>query len=143
MSKMAIVYWSGTGNTEAMAKGIAQGAEEAGAQVALLTAEQFSAEQADEYEKIAFGCPSMGSEELEDAVFEPMFTTVESKLKDKQIALFGSYGWGDGEWMRTWQERCISDGAKVYGQEGLMVNGEPTDEAITACKAFGGGFANS
>lgn len=143
MNQLAIVYWSGTGNTEAMAKTIGQGAEAAGAKVDLFLAEQFSAAQADAYDKIAFGCPSMGSEELEDSTFEPMFTSLEAGLNGKAVALFGSYGWGDGQWMRDWEERCASLGAKVFRQEGLIVNSEPDTAAVNACKAFGNEFAES
>lgn len=143
MNQLAIVYWSGTGNTEAMAKAIAQGAEAAGAKVELFSAEQFSAAQAETYEKIAFGCPSMGSEELEDSAFAPMFSLVEASLRGKAIALFGSYGWGDGQWMRDWEERCASVGARVFRQEGLIVNGEPDAAAINTCKVFGNAFAES
>ena len=143
MNQMAIVYWSGTGNTETMAKAIGQGAEASGAKVTLWTAEQFSAAQADEYDKIAFGCPSLGSEELEDSTFDPMFALLEAGLNGKAVALFGSYGWGDGQWMRDWEERCAGLGAKVFRQEGLIVNGEPDAAAMDACKAFGKEFAEN
>lgn len=99
MSKVAVVYWSGTGNTEMMAQKVAEGAKEAGAEVSVLTCADFSADDVDAYDAIAFGCPAMGAEELEDTEFEPMFSACESKLSGKKIALFGSYGWGDGEWM--------------------------------------------
>ena len=105
MSKVAIVYWSGTGNTEMMAAKVAEGAKEAGAQVTSFTAAEFSAEMMDDFDAVAFGCPSMGSEQLEETEFEPMFNACEAKLGGKKIALFGSYGWGDGEWMRCWDWR--------------------------------------
>lgn len=101
MSKIAVVYWSGTGNTEAMANAIADGARNAGAIVEMFTADGFSASRMDNFDAIAFGCPSMGAEQLEESEFEPMFTDCQSKLSGKKIALFGSYGWGDGEWMRN------------------------------------------
>ena len=101
MSKIAVVYWSGTGNTEQMANAVAEGAKEAGAEVSTLTADQFSAAKVAEFDAIAFGCPAMGAETLEEDEFEPMFTGCESALSGKKLALFGSYGWGDGEWMRT------------------------------------------
>ena len=106
MSKIAVVYWSGTGNTEAMASAVAEGAREKGAEADLLTASEFSSDQVSAYDAIAFGCPSMGAEQLEESEFEPMFTACEGDLQGKNIALFGSYGWGDGEWMRSWEERC-------------------------------------
>ena len=106
MSKIAVVYWSGTGNTERMAEAVTEGAKEAGAEAFSFTPETFSAEKMDEFDAVAFGCPSMGDEELEDTEFEPLFTDCEPKLKGRKIALFGSYGWGDGEWMRTWEENA-------------------------------------
>ena len=116
MSKVAVVYWSGTGNTEAMANAVAEGAKENGAEVSVLTSAEFDSSQVDNYDAIAFGCPAMGAEELEDSEFLPMFEDCEPKLKDKKIALFGSYGWGNGEWMRTWEESCTSDGARSNGR---------------------------
>lgn len=104
MSKIAVVYWSGTGNTESMADAVAQGAKDKGAEVKLFTPDSFNSSMVDEFDAIAFGCPAMGAEELEESEFEPMFSDCESKLGGKKIALFGSYGWGDGEWMRTWED---------------------------------------
>ena len=137
MSKVAVVYWSGTGNTEMMAQKVAEGAKEAGAEVSVLTCADFSADDVDAYDAIAFGCPAMGAEELEDTEFEPMFSACESKLSGKKIALFGSYGWGDGEWMRNWEERAKNDGATLVGGEGLIVNETPDDEALEKCAALG------
>lgn len=137
MSKIAIVYWSGTGNTEAMALEVSAGVKAAGGEVALFTAAEFEAGMLDSFDAVAFGCPSMGSEELEESEFAPMFQGCESKLNGKRIALFGSYGWGDGEWMRTWEETCKSDGA-VLVCEPVICNEAPDDEALAACKALGG-----
>lgn len=136
MSKVAVVYWSGTGNTEAMANAVAEGAKEKGAEVSVLTSADFDSSQVDNYDAIAFGCPAMGAEELEDSEFLPMFEDCEPKLKDKKIALFGSYGWGDGEWMRTWEESCKSNGA-VLATESVICNDAPDDEVETSCKALG------
>lgn len=136
MSKIAIVYWSGTGNTEAMANAVADGAENAGASVSKFTAPEFSASMVDDFDAIAFGCPSMGAEQLEDSEFEPMFTDCESKLSGKRIALFGSYGWGDGEWMRSWEETCRSAGA-VLAAESVICMETPDDEAEAECRALG------
>ena len=104
MSKVAVVYWSGTGNTKIMAQEVAAGAEAAGAEVFIYIPSDFSANMMDQFDGIAFGCPSMGAEVLEEAEFEPMFHSCEPKLQGKKIALFGSYGWGDGEWMRNWEK---------------------------------------
>ena len=135
MSKVAVVYWSGTGNTEMMAQKVAEGAKEAGAEVAVLTSADFSADDVDAYDAIAFGCPAMGAEELEDTEFEPMFSACESKLSGKKIALFGSYGWGDGEWMRTWEETCKNDGADLVCDSVICADA-PDDEADAACAAL-------
>ena len=131
MSQAAVVYWSGTGHTEAMAQAVA-----AAAQADLFTAAEFDADKAARYAAIAFGCPSMGAEQLEESEFEPMFEAVKPTLVGKKIALFGSYGWGDGEWMRNWEETCTSDGA-VLATESVICNDAPDDDAIANCKALG------
>lgn len=136
MSKIAVVYWSGTGNTEAMAEKVAEGAKEAGAEVTAFTASEFDASMMDAFDAIAFGCSAMGSEQLEEGEFEPMFTGCEPKLSGKKIALFGSYGWGDGEWMRNWAETCSGDGA-VFASDFVICNGEPDEDAKKACKTLG------
>ena len=136
MSKIAVVYWSGTGNTEAMANKVAEGAKKGGADVSMFNASEFNSELMDSFDAVAFGCPSMGAEELEDSEFEPMFSDCKSKLNGKKIALFGSYGWGDGEWMRCWEDRCIDDEA-VIAHECVICNEAPDDEAQQACKDLG------
>ncbi len=136
MSKVAVVYWSSTGNTEAMAYAVAKGVEEKGGEAVLKTAAEFDASMMDEYSAVAFGCPSMGSEQLEESEFEPMFTACEAKLNGKKIALFGSYGWGDGEWMRNWEELCTSDGAQLAAPC-VICNESPDDDAVAECKALG------
>lgn len=136
MSKIAVVYWSGTGNTEMMAREVARGVTEAGNQVDVYSAAEFSADQMSCYDAVAFGCPAMGSETLEESEFEPMFQSCESVLSGKKIALFGSYGWGDGEWMRDWEETCRKDGA-VLACESVICAGEPDGEASDACAALG------
>ncbi len=136
MSKVAIVYWSGTGNTEAMANYIAEGAKEAGADVSVFQAADFKKDQVAGFDALAFGCPSMGVEELEDGEFAPMFDGVKGSLSGKKIALFGSYGWGDGEWMRTWQSEVEADGISLVA-EGLIVNETPDAEGEAACKELG------
>lgn len=139
--KTAVVFWSGTGNTEAMALSVAEGARSAGAEVDVLTCDKFNATMIDNYDSIAFGCPSMGAEQLEEEEFEPMFSACAPKLGKKKIALFGSYGWGDGEWMRNWQEECESAGAVLTSQP-VICNDAPDDEAISACEALGKSLIN-
>lgn len=136
MSKVAVVFWSGTGNTEAMANKVADGAKAAGAEVQVLTPETFDAAKMDEFDAVAFGCPAMGAEELEETEFAPMFEACESKLSGKKIALFGSYGWGDGEWMRDWENDVKAAGGELV-REGVICCEAPDDEAIEACKALG------
>ena len=104
MNKIAVIYWSGTGNTQAMAEAVAEGAKASGAQTDLLTSAQ--AVNASAYDAFALGCPAMGAEELEDSEFLPVLERIEPDLVGKKVGLFGSYGWGDGEWMRAWEARC-------------------------------------
>lgn len=136
MSKVAVVYWSGTGNTEAMAYYVAEGAKAAGAQVDTYTSAEFSKDKAADYPSIAFGCPSMGAEQLEETEFEPMFEEVKTSLSGKRIGLFGSYGWGDGEWMRIWEDDCSTLGC-IMAVEPVLANGAPDNTAEEACKALG------
>lgn len=132
--KTAVIYWSGTGNTEAMAKAVAEGA---GAE--LFTASEFGGSAAD-YDKFAFGCPAMGAEELEDSEFEPLFAKLEGELSGKSVALFGSYGWGDGEWMRNWEDTCTGDGA-VLVCDSVICNDAPDTDAEQACIELGKALA--
>lgn len=136
MSKVAVVYWSGTGNTEAMANAVLKGAANAGAQAELFTADSFGADQADSFDAIALGCPAMGAEELEEGEFLPMYESIKGKLKGKKVALFGSFGWGDGEWMRNWDEDVKALGADVAA-DFVIANEAPDGEAIAACEKLG------
>ncbi len=126
--KTAVIYWSGTGNTEAMAKAVAEGAN-----AELFEVSEFSGNITD-YDAIAFGCPAMGAEVLEEDTFEPFFTNIEGSLSGKKVLLFGSYGWGDGEWMRNWYERTEAAGAKLIGDEGFIVNEAPSDDDLANLK---------
>ena len=137
INKLAIVYWSGTGNTETMANRIAEGAKEAGVEVELMGPSEFSAARFSEFGVVAFGCPAMGSEVLEEAEFDPMFSSLEGSLDGKRIALFDSYGWGDGQWMRDWCARCEAANANLYEEEGLTVNEAPDAQAQEVCRELG------
>ena len=119
---------------------VAEGARGKGAEVTILTAAEFSPEQTGAYDAIAFGCPSMGSEQLEEGEFEPMFTACEGGLRGKDIALFGSYGWGDGEWMRSWEARCGDDCAHLVC-ESVICNETPDDDALASCRELGAALA--
>ena len=140
MSKVAVVYWSGTGNTEEMANKVAEGAKAAGAEVEVISADDFDGTDISGFDGVAFGCPAMGDEELEDSVFQPVFEACEPKLAGKKVALFGSYGWGDGEWMRTWEETCREDGA-VLACDCVICNDAPDAEAESACEELGKALA--
>lgn len=137
MAKVNIIYWSGTGNTAAMAAAIAEGAKEAGAEAELITAETASADDVRDAKAIALGCPSMGAEQLEETIMEPLMEELDGAISGKTVALFGSYGWGSGDWMRDWEDRVSSDGAQVWNGEGIIANNAPDDEALDACKTAG------
>ena len=137
MSKIKVVDWSSTGNTETMAQAIAKGIESAGSEAELLEADNVSAEDLKDDAVFALGCPAMGAEELEDSVVEPLVADLEGSVSGKKIALFGSYDWGDGEWMRTWTERMEKAGAEIVGGEGLICNNTPDEEGIAACEKLG------
>lgn len=139
MSKIAVVYWSGTGNTEQMANAVTEGAKEAGAEVSTLTADQFSAAKVAEFDAIAFGCPAMGSEELEYDEFQPMWDEVKETLGDKKVVLFGSYSWAEGEWMDNW--KADADEAGVNVVDSVICYDAPDDEGEAACKALGAELA--
>lgn len=141
MKKFAVIYWSGTGNTEMMAKAVLEGIETNGSTSALLTPEDVSISTMDEFDGIAFGCPSMGAEELEESEFAPMFEQCRCKLAGKSIALFGSYGWGDGEWMRNWEASCKEDGAILVGAP-VICNDAPDEEGLHNCKLLGEALAS-
>ncbi|MDD4574740.1 MAG: flavodoxin [Sphaerochaeta sp.] len=141
MKTVAIVFYSGTGNTEMMAEAVQQGAQTAGAEVRLFHAESFKPEMLDRFDAVGFGCPSMGVEELEEEYFEPMFSSLEDKLTNKRIALFGSYGWGDGEWMVSWEKRVLSRGATLVGKP-VIANEDPGPEETEACRELGKALAS-
>lgn len=133
--KVNVVYWSGTGNTETMAEAVAEGAKNAGAEVAVIGVSDADNSVLDA-DALVLGCPAMGAEELEESEFEPFFTSIEGKIAGKRIGLFGSYDWGDGEWMRTWQDRVSADGAILIA-DGVIANNTPDETAILDCKDLG------
>ena len=140
MSKVAVVYWSGTGNTALMAQAVAEGAKAKGAECDLLTSAEFTVDMVDNYDAIAFGCPAMGAEVLEESEFEPMFAECEPALNGKKIAIFGSYGWGSGEWMADWEERSKAAGA-VLATDSVICQEAPDDDAVENCKKLGAALA--
>ena len=136
MSKLAVVFWSGTGNTEAMASAVEAGAKEKGAEVAVFGPSDFDAAKAAGFDAIALGCPAMGGEVLEEEEFQPMFDAVKGSLGGKAVALFGSYGWGGGEWMRAWEADCDAAGIRLAA-ESVICADAPDEDALAACKALG------
>ena len=136
MSKVAVVFWSATGNTETMANCVAEGANGT-----IVPCSEMNAAKLAEFDAVAFGCPAMGAEQLEESEFEPMFSDLEGSLNGKKIALFGSYGWGDGQWMRDWVERAQGDGAQVLNGEGLICNETPDDDVQAGCRKLGADLA--
>ncbi len=136
MSRLTVVYWTGTGNTEQMANLVAAGARAQGAAAEVIWCSDFSAEQAADCDAIAFGCPAMGAEELEDGEFEPVFRACLRALAGKRIGLFGSYGWGDGDWMRAWEELCSQNGIDLAVQS-VICCGTPDGDGAAACRAMG------
>ena len=127
MKKLAIVYWSGTGNTEAMAQAIEKGAKEGGAETTLVTVGDFGSDKMTGFDGYAFGCPAMGDEVLEEGEFEPFFEEAEKKLSGVPTVLFGSYGWGGGAWMEAWVERTKAAGAKLFS-DGLTAENTPDEK---------------
>ena len=132
---VSVVYWSGSGNTEAMANAVAEGITTAGGEANLLTVDQASVDTLASEAAFALGCPAMGAEVLEESEMEPFVEELEGKVSGKKILLFGSYGWGDGEWMRNWADRMKEAGAVLVEEEGLIANDYPDDEALEALKA--------
>ena len=143
MSQIIVAYWSQTGNTEAMAQALGEGIKEAGKECAVLPISEVSLSDLESASSFALGCPAMGAEVLEEAEMEPFVEDVEKFAKGKNIALFGSYGWGDGEWMRDWEQRMLDAGANVLNREGLICHETPDDEGIEACKSLGKQLASA
>lgn len=141
MAQVSIVYWSGTGNTEQMAEKIAEGVRQAGQEAVVLSADIANAADLKKEKAFALGCPSMGAEQLEETVMEPFMFELENGIGGKQVALFGSYGWGGGEWMRDWEDRIQNAGASVIGGEGIIVNGAPDGETEEKCVELGKALA--
>ncbi len=134
---VSVVYWSGTGNTQTMAEAVAKGIEAAGGKANLLEVSQADAAAVAEENAFALGCPSMGAEQLEESEMEPFVEALEPLVSGKTILLFGSYGWGDGEWMRDWAERMKNAGAKLVREDGIIANEAPDDEALAECENAG------
>jgi len=136
MNKIAVIYWTGTGNTEVMANEVVAGAKDAGADVTLFNTSDFSADKAQEFDKFALGCPAMGAEELEDSEFQPLYDQLKTQISGKKVVLFGSYGWGGGEWMNPWKEDAANAGL-VLADDPLAIEGAPDDAGKEKCRELG------
>ena len=132
-----VIYWSQTGNTEKMAEAVGEGIKENGSEVSVLNVADVNPADLEALEGFALGCPAMGDEVLEEDQMEPFVSAVEAFANGKKIALFGSYGWGDGQWMRDWEERMKTAGAVLVNDQGLIINEEPDDDGLGECKALG------
>mgnify|MGYP000883120060 FL=1 len=142
MKKAAVVYWSGTGNTETMANAVAEGVKKGGAEVEVFKVADFSADKMADFGGFLFGCPATGTEELEADEFLPFFEEAEKKLSGVPVGLFGSYGWGGGPWMEDWTERTRNAGAKLIADSVISENA-PDDAGIASCEALGEAMAKA
>ena len=141
METVKIVFWSQGGNTAAMAAAVAEGVQEAGSKAEIINVSDASAADLQSMKGFALGCPAMGAEVLEEMEMEPCMGELEGSLAVKSVGLCGSYGWGDGQWMRDWEERCKAAGAAVVGGEGVICQETPDDGAIASCRALGRALA--
>lgn len=137
MSKIYIVYWSQTGNTQTMADAIGKGVAAAGKEAKVVSVGDISAQELENEACYALGCPAMGDEVLEEDEMEPFVSELEAGVSGKNIALFGSYGWGDGQWMRDWVERMSGAGAKIINGEGLICQDMPDEDVLKECEELG------
>lgn len=136
MKKLAVVFWTSSGNTELMADAIVDGAKQVNAEVVKVQASEFNVSSANEYDSFAFGCPAMGDELLDEYEFKPMFDSLLPLLTTKRFSLFGSYGWGDGEWMRRWEESCVENGAIPF-QSGIIAHYSPDESVLSELRLLG------
>lgn len=142
MAKVAIVYWTGSGNTEAMAHAVEEGAQNAGAEVALNFVSDVTADEIASFDHIALGCPASGNEQLEEYEFEPFFEELLPQLQNKKVAIFGSYSWNQGDWMQIWKQRLNDEGVETIA-EPVVAYGYPEDDILEECKKLGETLANA
>lgn len=142
MAKVAIVYWTGSGNTEAMAHAVEEGAQNAGAEIALNFVSDVTADEIASFDHIALGCPASGNEQLEEYEFEPFFEELLPQLQNKKVAIFGSYSWNQGDWMQIWKQRLNDEGIETIA-EPVVAYGYPEDDILEECKKLGETLANA
>ena len=143
MDKIYVIFWTQGGNTQAMAEAVAEGIREGGKDAEVTYVGSVSADVLKDQPVFALGCPAMGAEVLEESEMEPFVADVEGFASGKKIGLFGSYGWGDGQWMRDWEARMSGAGATIVGGEGVICQEAPDADAIEQCKALGKALANA
>ena len=143
MDKIYVIFWTMVGNTQAMAEAVADGIRKAGKEAEVAFVGTVLADTLKDASAFALGCPAMGAEVLEESAMEPFVMEVEGFAAGKKIALFGSYGWGDGEWMRDWEARMMAAGAEVVGGEGVICHETPDEEGLEACRKLGEKLANA
>lgn len=143
MESIKVIYWSGTGNTEQMAEAVAQGIEKGGAAADVREVSEVSAEILKGENVFALGCPAMGAEVLEEDNMEPFMSELEGELEGRTVGLFGSYGWGDGEWMRDWEKRVTGHGVVLAEGEGVIGCEEPDEETLRKCRELGESLAKA
>ena len=129
---ISVVYWSGTGNTQAMAEAVVEGIKAAGQEAELLEVGNADAKIVAAVDALALGCPAMGAEVLEESEMEPFVEELESLVSGKKILL-----WGDGEWMRDWADRMKKAGAQLIREEGIIANDAPEDDVLEELKEAG------
>lgn len=137
MNKIFVIYWSQTGNTEAMAKAVGEGIIQGGKDAVVLEVGSADTDMLKDAQAFALGCPAMGAEVLEEDEMEPFVCELEGKVSGKSIGLFGSYGWGDGQWMREWEDRMKAAGAVIEGDEGIICNDAPDEDILNKCRELG------
>lgn len=135
---LSIIYYTETGNTEAMAEAIKDGAEESGKEVRLVVVDEATVADVEEASEVLLGCPAKGDEEIEDLTFRPYLESVMDLLKDRKVGIFGSYAWNDGDWIVNWKEEMEENGVEIVTS--LKVYDYPDSDALEECKELGKTF---
>ena len=141
MSEVIVAFWTGTGNTAEMAEYVAEGIREGGAEAKVVSVDDISAADLKDAKAFALGCPSMGVEELEESEMEPFMESISKDISGKKIVLFGSYGWGDGEWMQNWEQR-IKDCGGIIIEDSVICNEAPEEDNLNHLKSLGEKYAS-
>lgn len=140
MSKVFVVYWSGTGNTERMATRIGEGILNGEKEAIVADVSDVNPDDLKDIPAFALGCPSMGDEEL-DSDMDDFVEKITKFAQGKKIGLFGSYGWGNGEWMQAWEDRLKNAGAEIVLEHGIICLDAPDDDTLEQCFELGKNLA--